>query len=470
MYSYSSSNPGYAPAAQRARPRATALALILSFSSIGCASALPEGVPASPGRVVPLVDYHQHLMSERMISPPPASAPLVELPPELAAALEARNQVIATGEAGDPYAGAADLYTGDARILNTFEGGWMQGEEGVSEIKRVYSKAARFFANGYSLGDSVAAITGVIRAGDYTNDALNFTMALERDAAGRWRISSEGASVLPPRQLASAVTADDLIYDLDAVGIRKAVVLSVAYWFGDPDSDQPDEYGSVRAENDWTAAEAARYPDRLVAFCGISPLRDYAETEIRRCAGELGVPGIKMHFQNDMVNLHDPTHVARVRRVFELANELGLAIVVHSRTSGDFGADDRAEAEIILHEILPAAPDVTVQIAHMWGGNQVSEGALAVFADAVSANDPRARNLYFDLTHVETAANTPEKLELIARYARQIGMDRLLYGSDMAVMDDEPPSTLGWNNIVNEIPLTRAEFADIADNVAPYLR
>lgn len=102
---------------------------------------------------------------------------------------------------------------------------------------------------------------------------------------------------------------------MDAVGIHKAVVLSVAYWFGDPTDDWPNEYESTRAENDWAAAEVARHPDRLVAFCGIAPLREYAEAEVRRYASDLGVQGIKIQFSNSTVNLHDRAHV---RRIFAL--------------------------------------------------------------------------------------------------------------------------------------------------------
>lgn len=431
----------------------------------GCVSGHAHPITdPDPGyhRIVPIVDHHQHIMSERAIGPCPESAPLAELPAELALVIDRRNQAVASGDLGD-------LFTPDAMVLDPTSGVWLTGDEGISEIAGLYHSDTRFFPNGYSLGDSVAVITGVIRSGDYEEDALNFTLGLERNGAGAWRIASEAASLLPPRELAAPVTADHLISIMDAVGIQKAVVLSVAYWFGDPTDEWPgDEYEHTRAENDWTAAQVARYPERLVAFCGIAPLRDYAEAEIRRCASDLRVPGIKIHLSNSKVNLHDPIHVARVRRIFEVANELGLAIVVHTRTHRTHGNYGRGEAEIFVNEILAAAPDITVQVAHFWGGGEMSEEALAVFADAVSTGGPGTRNLYFDLTEVAAYARGSEAV--VARYARQIGMDRLLYGSDMHVSPALPPSTLGWSRIMSSIPLTREEFADIADNVAPYLR
>jgi hypothetical protein len=40
---------------------------------------------------------------------------------------------------------------------------------------------------------------------------------------------------------------------------RKAVLLSIAYQFGKPGREVDDEAGTVRAENDWTEAQAAIY-------------------------------------------------------------------------------------------------------------------------------------------------------------------------------------------------------------------
>jgi hypothetical protein len=61
-------------------------------------------------------------------------------------------------------------------------------------------------------------------------------------------LHSSPASPLQP------ISARDVIANLDAAGIRRAVVLSAAYSFGSPVRPQEDEYAKVRAENDWTAA------------------------------------------------------------------------------------------------------------------------------------------------------------------------------------------------------------------------
>ena len=125
------------------------------------------------------------------------------------------------------------------------------------------------------------------------------------------------------------VDADRLIALLDQAGIRQAAVLSLAYMYGNPNRPPAaHEYEAVKAENDWTSAQVAKFPDRLVAFCSVNPLRPYALEEIARCAADPRLKrGLKLHFGNSDVNLTDPADAARLREVFALANREHMAIV-----------------------------------------------------------------------------------------------------------------------------------------------
>ena len=105
--------------------------------------------------------------------------------------------------------------------------------------------------------------------------------------------------------------------------------------------------------------------------------------------------------------------------------------------------------------------DVPIQIAHLWGGESFSGGALAFYADMVAAGDPVTRNLYFDISGLPHYAR-PEEMEEIVRRIRQIGTARILYGSDATPAE-------AVEALQTTLPLTEAEFRDIADNVAPYL-
>jgi predicted TIM-barrel fold metal-dependent hydrolase len=269
--------------------------------------------------------------------------------------------------------------------------------------------------------------------------------------------------------------AAELVPLLDAAGVRKAVLLSTAYMYGSPRRTVEDEYAQVRLENDWTAAQAAQFPDRLLAFCGINPLKDYALDEIRRCAGKPGLKrGIKLHLGNSDVQLDRESHLKRLAEVFAAANREGMAIVVHMRASirnkRPYGA---AEARAFLDKVLPAAPDVPVQVAHLAGTGPGFEDppareVLAVLAEAVERGHPATRNLWFDVASIAQDDTTPEAAALLARRLRQIGMARVLYGTDSAQGDNLRPRE-AWAAF-RRLPLTEAEFTQLAGNVAPYFR
>ena len=70
----------------------------------------------------------------------------------------------------------------------------------------------------------------------------------------------------------NGVTADELISLMDAANIRHAVVLSTAYSLANPHkAPVPNEREAVRKDNDWTIAQVAKYPGRLVGFCSVNP-------------------------------------------------------------------------------------------------------------------------------------------------------------------------------------------------------
>lgn len=266
------------------------------------------------------------------------------------------------------------------------------------------------------------------------------------------------------------IGAGDIIRQLDQAGIRRAAVLSLAYWFGDPDLGRvPNAHQLVRAENEWTAAEAARFPDRLVAFCSFNPLSDYALRELEWCASSGRFRGLKLHFGNSEVDIRRPDHLQKVVGAFQAANAARLAIVVHLWTDPAYEEEGAEHAAAFLTRVLPAAPDVVVQIAHLAGGGRTTDAAFGVFADAIAAGDPRTRNLYFDAATAVVPGLFREEVDLLARRFRQVGMGRILYGSDAAV----PPNLVareGWRAFRSLLPLTDREIMDISDNVAPYMR
>lgn len=427
---------------------------------------IPSASAADAPAIVPLVDHHQHLLS-------PAGAELenrhlFESAPVPADVQQVLQQVETHW---NDAKGLAPLYTVDSATNDIVKGGWKHGREAVADYQsRQFRAAYRFVPRDVDVTGKDARIAGnLVRGnGDDAKAVGIFALVLQKESDGKWRIATE-YNHFPGPTAEQPETAADLIHYLDDAGIRRAVVLSDAYFFDSP-RDAPDRisYDRLRAENDWTAEQVAQFPDRLVAFCSLNPLSDYAIRELDRCAASGKFRGLKLHFGASAVDLLNPVHVAKVRAVVAEANRLRMPLIVHVRA--DYTKYGAPHAHVLLDKIVSAAPNVSFTIAHLWGGEAFSDEALAVYAHAVATHDPHAKNLYFDIAELAmVAGGDKQKLAQIARRMREIGMNRILYGTDGSVAESWTPKE-SWRTTMADLPLTRAEFQTLANNVAPYLR
>jgi len=273
---------------------------------------------------------------------------------------------------------------------------------------------------------------------------------------------------------ATRVSAVDLIQLLDEGGIEKAAVLSLAYQYGNPNRPPVEnEYELVKAENDWASQQVAQFPSRLRGFCSVNPLAEYALIELRRCARDAFLSaGLKLHFGNSDVDLLNENHLEKLQALFREANTHGMSILIHMRSTYSLMRPyGPAQARSFLDSVLPEAPDVAVQIAHLAGAggydDPTVDEALDVFIDAISKKDPRTVRLHFDVSGVAGIGNWNGKRERIASRIRQLGVERILYGSDGTPELLRPRDA--WAAF-KELPLSNAEFEIIRTNVAPYFR
>ena len=419
----------------------------------------------------PLIDHHQHLfspaitklLSDGVVSP-------VTPPQELEGIITARAR------ANRDVTVLEQLYTADAVMFRSSGVSWIRGAQSIVAWWKANRSAAilRLTPIAAEVDGKRGHIAAYVTIGPVASQqhVAQVLLSVVKQPDGSWRIAAESLATSGPN-IVPTIPSPTLISMLDAAGIQSAAVLSVAYIFGSPDFSFSDEYERVKAENDWTSQQVAAYPQRLRGFCSFNPLKDYTLAELSRCADDPHLrTGLKLHFASSGVDLQNPEHVAKLRQVFRAANDRRMAIVVHLRTSPPrtYGAE---EARIFLSEIVQAAPDVPIQIAHLAGSgpgynDPRANEALAVLADAIATKAPGTSQLLFDVATRIDLNISPQDAKLAAAQMRKIGLERILFGSDAAIGGNLPPRQ-AWVAF-RQLPLNEDEFRVIAGNVAPYMR
>ena len=180
--------------------------------------------------------------------------------------------------------------------------------------------------------------------------------------------------------------------------------------------------------------------------------------------------GIKLHFGNSGLTLRDPVHATEVGAVFRLAERRRAPLLVHLRARGgqNFGAED---ARLFLY-LIDVAPSIEIVIAHLGatgpGYTAQNDSVMAEFGAAAQRNDKRLDHVYFDVGSTVTDRISVETAALVATRIRQVGPQRVLYGSDLLA----PGGSIraGWQIFSRRIPLTAEELQTIAGNVTEFAR
>lgn len=454
--------------------------------TFGCARATavparePESGNPSPSghelvernRIFPVAAHHQHLIGPTYLAtwhtePMPSAA----LPPALDSVLRGHQTLIGAAVTADS---GKDVYTADARLLLAEQ--VVQGAPAIARYWAGYKRDGfvRFVVPGsYGLRDDDGYIVGTMvearpdSSTRYARRLRHVLIHVQKGSDGKWRIVAESGTPISRPVNTDTITAADLIADMDEAGVTHGVIASMGYDLAGAE-ETAGERALVQAENDWTVRQAAQFPGRLVVFCGIPLLRSYSIAEMDRCAGMPGVGGIKVYIRSQ-VDLKDPGDVEKLRAFFRAANERRLPLLVHNSSSMSNGA---LFSRIFLEQIVPAAPDVPIQIAHMGGGDAFRLGArdeaLKVYADAAAAGNPLMKNLYFDVAGSVQEGQPAAALDTLAVRMRTIGLTRVLFGSDLPFLVD--PVRPAWATFRRFMPLTNDELQVIANNVAPYAR
>jgi predicted TIM-barrel fold metal-dependent hydrolase len=137
-----------------------------------------------------------------------------------------------------------------------------------------------------------------------------------------------------------------------------------------------------------------------------------------------------------------------------------------------FAPRARWSSVIVASSLIPLeAPRVPVQIAHLTGAggydDPAIDEALGIFADAIANHDRRMKRVYFDISGITGIGEWKQRRELIATRVRQLGLNRVLFGSDGAIPGNSPYEY--WTRF-RQLPLSDSEFQTIERNIAPHMK
>jgi len=268
-----------------------------------------------------------------------------------------------------------------------------------------------------------------------------------------------------PSNQPPAVSAIYAIGALDEARVAKGVILSGAYLYGLSSLHlKPGDLAvKTRKENEFTAAQVAQYPERLVGFLSVDPLADSAVNELRHWHGSKQLVGLKLHFFASAVDIRNARQRAQVANVINVAAAAGLPMVIHVG-GGNFNA---ADAELFIRDILPSAGSSWIQIAHAGGGLPQRDGnsaeVLRAFADHIVRDDPLTRHVLFDLSYLPLPNETAQSTAALTEQIRRIGIQRFLFGSDF---NERTP--LEQIKEIDKLGLSRDEWQILQQNCAPW--
>lgn len=254
-----------------------------------------------------------------------------------------------------------------------------------------------------------------------------------------------------------ASTADELIARLDEANVQKAVVLSLGYW------DLPDD-SNMAPENDFVAAEVAKYPDRLIGFCGINPLYESAIGEIDRCLDLPGMMGVKLNLATG-VDMTNEDHAAALSAIFDKIQERNAPVLMH--TGNPIGIPLDADGLTNLIMILINHPEVRVVHAHCAGGTD--DQRIEVWLHGIDATPPifNPENFFLDVSAcLKFHSDAPQsQRELWVWRLKKWGLERVLFGSDylMIAPVETPEDAL---ETLSKYPFTQEEIDIILNNDA----
>jgi predicted TIM-barrel fold metal-dependent hydrolase len=249
-----------------------------------------------------------------------------------------------------------------------------------------------------------------------------------------WTRSVVGEGLARRRELTATPEGAEQI--LSDSGVEYAVVLADYH---------PATTGVAPNER---VAEYCGGTDRLIPFACINPhLHPQPAAELSRCIDELGMKGLKL----GPTYGHFYPHDAALYPAYEVAQEAGIPVLVHTGISVFKGSKLKYGAPLFLDEIAVDFPDLVIVQAHSGRGFWYDEAFTL------------AR--YHENVYLEVSGLPPQRLLDYFPQLERLA-DKVLFGSDYPGV----PSLQGNIEAIRSLPLTaRTREAILGGNAARLL-
>ena len=203
------------------------------------------------------------------------------------------------------------------------------------------------------------------------------------------------------------IEVHELLQTMDRLGIDR---LCLSHFLG--------VFCDFKRGNDLLAETIAKYPGRLVGQVAVNPrYPNEIVEELDRCEKRHGMRLVKIHpFCHDY-----PADGPGYRALWDYANEQELVVLTHTWDSDGTCGPERFGPIARQHR------RVKIILAHAGVTQRGCEQAIGVAR--------RHDNLYLDV------ASSQPHVGMIERFVREVGAERVLFGSDMPVL--EPAAQLG---------------------------
>ncbi len=214
---------------------------------------------------------------------------------------------------------------------------------------------------------------------------------------------------------ARLATADELVNSMDRDGVDVSVILSGGW---------ATQELCVEI-NDYILESIARYPKRLIGFCG-TPLGtspqsvEQAISEIERCVRG-GIRGVgELRLDSRLPRGLEPE---ALKPVVDIIRKHSLILLVHaSEPVGHLYPGKGGTTPDILYSLITCFPDIKLVCAH-WGGGLPF---YALMPEVKAAMD----NVYFDTAASPFLYTT----QVYRQVVELVGAEKVLFGSDYPLL------------------------------------